>query len=69
MILYRKQSISLIYPVSTERIPTGIPGFDERIDNGQSLTKKGLIKGTLTAIISISARQNQHLPSNLLLAA
>ena len=40
MILYAKQSISQIYPVSKEKTPTGIPGFDERIDNGQNLTNK-----------------------------
>ncbi len=51
MILYSKQNLSLIYPVSEERVSTGIPGFDERIDNDQSIIKKGLIKGTFTAII------------------
>lgn len=44
MVLYPKQSLRLAYPVSEERISSGIPGFDERIGNG-------FVKGTATAII------------------
>jgi circadian clock protein KaiC len=44
MVLYPKQSLRLAYPASEERISSGIPGFDKRIDNG-------FIKGTVTAII------------------
>ena len=44
MILYPKQSLRLSYLAAEERITSGIPGFDERIDNG-------FIRGTTTAII------------------
>jgi circadian clock protein KaiC len=47
MILYPKQRLRLSYRAPEERITSGIPGFDERIDNG-------FIRGTTTAIIGAS---------------
>jgi circadian clock protein KaiC len=51
LILYPKQSIELTFPISEERISSGIPSFDEKI-NGSG--DKGLVRGTLTGIIGTS---------------
>ncbi len=52
MMLYPKQSIRMTFPISYERIPSGIIGFDERIySNDDGSGDKGLVKGTLTAIM------------------
>jgi circadian clock protein KaiC len=51
MILYPKQSIIMTYPISQERISSGIPSFDERVNSVDGSGEKGLVKGTLTAII------------------
>jgi circadian clock protein KaiC len=45
LMLYPKQSTRLNYAASEERLPSGIPGLDERIGGN------GFIKGTTTAII------------------
>ena len=44
MILYPKQSLSLTFAASEERIFSGIPGLDERIGNG-------FVQGTTSAIM------------------
>ena len=44
MILYPKQSLSLTFAASEERIFSGIPGLDERIGNG-------FVRGTTSAIM------------------
>jgi circadian clock protein KaiC len=44
MILYPKQSLTLTFAASEERILTGIPGLDDRIGNG-------FIRGTTSAIM------------------
>ncbi len=60
MIVYLKQRIDMTYTISDERISSGIPGFDEIIDNDSSgssssnnddVRRKGLVKGTITAVI------------------
>jgi circadian clock protein KaiC len=45
MILYPKQDLKMRFPVSYNRIPSGIPGFDERVDGN------GFIEGTISAVI------------------
>ncbi len=42
--LYTKHSLILTYPASEERVPSGVPGLDERIQGG-------LLRGTTTAIM------------------
>ena len=44
MILYPKQSLTLTFAASEERLHTGIPGLDDRIGNG-------FIRGTTSAIM------------------
>jgi circadian clock protein KaiC len=44
MVLYPKQSIKLTYQAAEVRTTSGIPGLDERIEDG-------LIRGTTTAVI------------------
>ena len=61
LMLYPKQSIKMTFSISDERISSGIPGFDERIDGNNNnsgnssgdvgSSNKGLVKGTLTAIV------------------
>ncbi|MDN5847283.1 MAG: AAA family ATPase [Candidatus Nitrosocosmicus sp.] len=48
--LYPKHKIMMNLPVSNERISSGITNFDGRIGNG----KKGLVKGTISAIVGAS---------------
>src|SRR2546422_2938602 len=42
--LYTKHSLKLTYPASEERVPSGVPGLDERVQGG-------LLRGTTTAIM------------------
>ncbi len=52
MILYPKQSLRMTFSISNERISSGILGFDERIYSSKDgIDNKGLVKGTLTAIM------------------
>jgi circadian clock protein KaiC len=48
MVLYTKQRLKLSHPASEERIPSGIPGLDERIGGG------GFLRGTVTALVGAS---------------
>ena len=41
MIVYPKQPIKMIFPASTDRIKTGIPGLDRRVHGG-------FLRGTTT---------------------
>jgi circadian clock protein KaiC len=47
MVVYPKQPIKMIFPRSTDRIKTGIPGLDRRVQGG-------LLKGTTTIIAGAS---------------
>ena len=47
MIVYPKQPLEMIFPVSTDRIRTGIQGLDERVQGG-------FLKGTITALAGAS---------------
>ena len=55
MILYPKQSLRMTFSISNERISSGILGFDERIYSSKDgIDNKGLVKGTLTAIMGVT---------------
>jgi circadian clock protein KaiC len=47
MIVYPKQALKMIFPVSTDRIKTGISGLDRRVQGG-------LLKGTTTILAGAS---------------
>lgn len=47
MIVYPKQPLEMIFPVSIDRIRTGIQGLDERVQGG-------FLKGTITALAGAS---------------
>jgi circadian clock protein KaiC len=47
LILFEKQPLSFLYPVSSSRVSTGISGLDKKID-------KGILKGTVTALLGPS---------------
>ena len=47
MIVYPKQPIKMIFPASTDRIKTGIPGLDRRVHGG-------FLKGTTTVLAGAS---------------
>jgi circadian clock protein KaiC len=47
MIVYPKQSIQMIFPTSTDRIRTGVPGLDRRVGGG-------FFKGTTTILAGAS---------------
>jgi circadian clock protein KaiC len=47
MIVYTKQPLEMIFPVSSDRIRTGIQGLDERVQGG-------FLKGTITALAGAS---------------
>ena len=47
MIVYPKQPLEMLFPVSTDRIRTGIQGLDKRVQGG-------FLKGTITALAGAS---------------
>jgi circadian clock protein KaiC len=51
LILYPKHSTNITFPILEERVSSGIPGLDERINGNDG---KGLVRGTLTGIIGAS---------------
>jgi circadian clock protein KaiC len=48
MMVYTKQTLRLSYPASEVRLPSGIPGLDDKIGGG------GLLQGTVTAMVGAS---------------